>query len=268
MVTPVWGEYARFLPKLADALEPFFVECERSIGAGKMLVVDNHSEDPIEAPTSRCEVVRTDERLSVGAARNRGLDNVGTSVVAFVDADDEPHVPALVEMVRAFHDAEGRVAGVFPGIRRVDPEGGRFLSGWPHRPAVALARWPRGFALLNMFINELPVNAGAVLNTSLVKEVGGFADMDYGEDWVLGARLAFGGRIKFLPQVQAITYSPTLLSRRAGRAAVLSGYDAVTREIAESPCVPSLARRLARGFGFRVNRIRVAFEFRQGAGGR
>ena len=76
VVTPVWGEYARFLPKLADALEPFFLECERSIGTGKMLVVDNHSEDPIKAPTSRCEVIRTGERLSVGAARNRGLERV------------------------------------------------------------------------------------------------------------------------------------------------------------------------------------------------
>ena len=137
------------------------------------------------------------------------------------------------------------IAGVFPAVHRVDPAGGRYLGAWPHRPAVTLARWPRGFALLNMFINELPVTQGAVLNTSLVREVGGFADLDYGEDWVLGARLAFGGRIRFLPQVEAVTYSPGSLSRREGRSAVLSGYDAVTREIVGSPSVPALARRLA-----------------------
>ena len=268
VVTPVWGEYARFLPKLADTLEPFFLECERSIGAGKMLIIDNHSGDPIEAPTSRCEVIRTDKRLSVGAARNRGLERVQTSAVAFVDADDQPHVRAFVDVARAFYSAQAPIAGVFPAVHRPDPAGGSYLGAWPHRPAVTLSRWPRGFALLNMFINELPVTQGAVLNTSLVREVGGFADLNYGEDWVLGARLAFGGRIRFLPQVQAVTYSQGALSRREGRSAVLSGYDAVTREIAGSPSVPRWARRLLAGFGSGVNRIRVAFEFRQGAGGR
>ena len=106
-------------------------------------------------------------------------------------------------MAHALYRAESPIAGVFPAVHRPDPAGGSYLGAWPHRPAVTLARWPRGFALLNMFINELPVTQGAVLNTSLVREVGGFADLNYGEDWVLGPGSRSAAASGFFPRWRA-----------------------------------------------------------------
>src|SRR5258708_32512860 len=80
VVVPVWDEYVEFL---ADAVE----SVRRNAQDAPIVVVDNASSTPVP-PLEGCDLVRSPRRLSVGAARNLGLDQVATEYVLFLDADD------------------------------------------------------------------------------------------------------------------------------------------------------------------------------------
>src|SRR4051794_8074812 len=80
VVIPVWDDYVEFLP---DAVE----SVRRDGPDVPIVVVDNVSTTDVPQPEG-CELVRSDERLTVGAARNLGLERVATEYVVFLDADD------------------------------------------------------------------------------------------------------------------------------------------------------------------------------------
>jgi hypothetical protein len=80
-VVPAWGEYAG--APLAQALESLRAQDV----AARIIVVDNASEPPLEA-RGGIELIRSDTRLTVGAARNLGLASVHSRYVVFWDADD------------------------------------------------------------------------------------------------------------------------------------------------------------------------------------
>jgi glycosyltransferase involved in cell wall biosynthesis len=77
VVIPVWDDYVRYLE-----------ECVASVGDdAPVVVVDNASAARVpELPGTT--VVRAPQRLTVGAARNLGLDAVETEHVLVLDADD------------------------------------------------------------------------------------------------------------------------------------------------------------------------------------
>src|SRR4051812_16626198 len=81
VVVPAWGEYAG--EPLTEALASLHTQ---DVPA-RIVVVDNASE-PALAELDGVEVIRSPERLTVGAARNLGLQSVNTPYVLFWDADD------------------------------------------------------------------------------------------------------------------------------------------------------------------------------------
>lgn len=157
--------------------------------AARLLVVDNASDVALpEVP--HAEVIRSDQRLTLGAARNLGLAHVSSPNVIFWDADDvmEPGTLALLEDALA----QDPQLVAFGAAIVEDPSGLRHR--WP-RPWVArVLRHPRLFALIDCVWSMFPTTGATIMRTATVRSCGGFADADSGEDWCLGASLAFRGR--------------------------------------------------------------------------
>jgi hypothetical protein len=158
-----------------------------------VIVVDNHSEQPLEAPDG-CEVIRSDRRLTRGAIRNLGLGHVETEFVVFLDADDlllAGALPALVSELDRFADAPAAIGAI------VEADGARYRL--PRRAARSIAGRRQLFAWLNATWSIMPIQGCALLRTSSVRDAGGYSDADHGEDWALAVALAFRGRVRFAP---------------------------------------------------------------------
>lgn len=83
VVVPVWDRYVRRLDECVESILAQRAECDL-----RVLVLDNASTRPLPEQSPDVAMVRTPERLSVGAARNHALGNVDTPLVAFADVDD------------------------------------------------------------------------------------------------------------------------------------------------------------------------------------
>lgn len=156
----------------------------------RLLVVDNASE--VRLPELRdASVVRSPERISLGAARNLGLAEVRTPNVIFWDADDlmEPGTLRFLEDQLA---NETRMVAFGAGIVE-DPSGVRHR--WP-RPWIAhLLPRPRLFAVINCVWSMFPTTGATIMRTEVVRDCGGYSDANSGDDWCLGAALGFRGRL-------------------------------------------------------------------------
>jgi glycosyltransferase involved in cell wall biosynthesis len=186
VVIPVWGSYVGFASEaVASATGEAVVQ--------RVVVVDNANDPPL-GTFDGCEVVRSDRRLTRGAIRNLGLEHTDTEFVVFLDADDlllAPSLPTLVAALDRFMDAPAAVGGILE------------TSGRPYRlprvQARVLARRPGLFAWVNATWSIMPIQGCALLRTASVREAGGYADADHGEDWALAVALAFRGRVVFTP---------------------------------------------------------------------
>lgn len=184
VVIPAWGSYVEALPEAVAS-------ARNGTCRPQLIVVDNASDPPITPPEG-CKLVRSDERLSRGEARNLGLARVTTDYVAFLDADDLLMPGALVRLVKGLDqrpDAQMFVGGIVEG------DGARHRA--PRKLSRMLAHAPRVFAWANATWSLVPIQGCAVMRTAAVRACGGYADASSGEDWVLGASLAFSGRIAF-----------------------------------------------------------------------
>ena len=57
--------------------------------------------------------------------------------------------------------------------------------------------WLTGlFALLDCIWSLFPIQGCALMRTDQVRAAGGYADADWGDDWVLAVSLAFRGRVE------------------------------------------------------------------------
>ena len=157
-----------------------------------MLVVDNASSPPLQAPPG-VDVERSDTRLTVGAARNLGLERVDTPYVLFWDADDLM-CPDVLGALETRLEATAGALAVAAGILEDEP---RVPHRWPRRWSRRLARAPRAFALVNSVWSIYPTTGATLLRTDAVRAAGGFGDASSGEDWALGAVLAFRGPLLF-----------------------------------------------------------------------
>src|SRR5947208_1713775 len=155
-VIPVWDDYVKFLP---DAVQ----SARRNAPQAPILVVDNASSVPVPE-LEGCEVVRAPHRLTVGAARHLGLEQVATEFVVFLDADDLMLDGTLDFLLP-------RIAGD-PGIAVfttsiLDGETGeRHVT--PRRFVPTLTRRPRLFAFANAVWALLPLQGCAILRTEQV----------------------------------------------------------------------------------------------------
>jgi glycosyltransferase involved in cell wall biosynthesis len=184
VVIPVWDDYVELLE---DAVQSVL----RSAPQTPIVIVDNASSAPVPE-IEGCEIVRSSRRLSEGAARNLGLEQVEGDFVLFLDADDLLLDGALPSMhARIAADPELAVAA----CSILDAETGERHRS-PRRLALRLVRWKRTFALANSIWSLLPIQGCAVLRTEQVREAGGYADADLGEDWDLAVSLAWRGRVE------------------------------------------------------------------------
>ena len=181
VVIPAWDAYAG--PDLMAAVASLR---DQAVPV-RLLVVDNASQVPLPVLPG-VSVVRSKARLSLGAARNLGLAKVSTPYVISWDADDTMLPGTLASLEEGIRDGSGLVAF---GEAILEPSGARHR--WP-RPWIAqLVRRRRLFALLDSVWSMFPTTGATIMDSEAVRAAGGYADSDSGEDWCLGASLAFRG---------------------------------------------------------------------------
>jgi glycosyltransferase involved in cell wall biosynthesis len=236
IVVPVWGPYAGVT--LLEALESLNAQDIRA----HVVVVDNASRVPL--PTLEgVELVRAQSRLSVGAARNLGVERARTPFVAFWDADDLM-LPGTLRLLQDQLTADPRLVAVAAGILEDEP---RVPHRWP-RPWVApLARLPGAFALAHCVWSLFPTTGATLMRTDAVRDAGGYADANSGEDWVLGVSLSFRGRIELLRRPGRIYRRQvgSLWEARRSTRFLLRHAAAVDRRLLADPGIPGWAKLMA-----------------------
>lgn len=170
--------------------------CLRSLQPGNesaVIVVDDASRNPAEiaAVCDRHEarLIRHNTNQGPAAARNTGLAQVTTPLVAFVDADVEALPGWLNHLTGHFKDR--RVAAVAPRVR--SRPGSSLLERYEtHHSPLDLGADPALVAPKNP-VSYVPA-AALVVRVDSIKEIGGFdAEMRTGEDVDLVWRLVDNG---------------------------------------------------------------------------
>src|SRR5215210_3238057 len=184
VVIPVWDDYVEFLGEAVESVR-------RNAPGAPIVVVDNGSSTPVPQ-LEGSEVVRSDRRLSEGAARNLGLESVASDYVMFLDADDmllDGTLDSLSERLASDAGLAVSACSILDGAT-----GERHRT--PRRFVPRLTRRPRLFALVNSVWSLLPIHGCAVLRTAQVRDAEGYADTDLGEDWDMAAALVWRGRVE------------------------------------------------------------------------
>jgi glycosyltransferase involved in cell wall biosynthesis len=235
VVIPVWDEYVQFLPEAVESARADSPEVS-------VLVVDNASASEVPS-IDGVTVVRSPERLSIGAARNLGIARVETEYLVVLDADDML-LPGALDGLRAELDQDAGVSACVRSIIEGDT-GRRHRTPRPFVPA--LARWRRTFAFLEAGWSLFPTQGCTMLRTAQVRDAGGYADSSWGEDWVLAVSLAFRGRVR-IDETPALYYRATAQSLwRSGPvpASKLAASARLVRErLRQDPAVPRWARAM------------------------
>jgi glycosyltransferase involved in cell wall biosynthesis len=232
VVIPVWG--ARYVASLERAI----ASVRAQDADVRIIVADNASEAEVpEIPATI--VVRSPRRLSVGEARNFGLERVETEFVVILDADDEL-TPGALASLRAGIGADPDIAVYSMSL--LDAEtGGRHRT--PRRFVPALTRARRLFALATATWSLYPIHGSAIMRTSWIRDAGGYIDRS-GEDWVLAVSQAFRGRVVLDPRPGAIYHAhpESLLRRSRGAGDLLAKAKRVRTRLATDPAVPRWVR--------------------------
>lgn len=237
IVIPVWDGYAGALFKealisLREQRTPFH-----------LIVVDNASQASLPALEGDFEVVRTSQRLSLGAARNVGLSRVDTPFVIFWDADDVMLAGTLAKLERAISADAGLV--LYGMAIREAPSGLRHR--WPRPWLGRLVRFPRLLALIHCVWSLFPTTGATIIRSEAARAGGGFSDADSGEDWCLGASLAFRGRIGWSEEFGRIyrLYPQSVWARHLTIAHQRQHARALRRRLREDSGVPGWVQRLS-----------------------
>ncbi len=233
VVIPVWDDYMTFLP---EAVASAVSQGE----ASEVIVVDNASAVPVPA-LDGTRVIRSDRRLSTGAARNHGLAAVSAPLVVFLDADDVMLPGSLAALAEGIRSRPGAAAFA---MAMLDGDTGRRHRS-PRPLARRLAARPRLFAAANSVWSLLPTQGATIMRTADVRDAGGYADRAQGEDWALATSLAWRGRVSFSSQ-PALVYRWRVDSPGRGGAAatLLANARCVRGRLREDRALPDLARRL------------------------
>jgi glycosyltransferase involved in cell wall biosynthesis len=235
VVVPVWDRYCSFLPGCVEAV------LGQAGERPSLVVVDNASRRRLPTLPPEVEVVRSQRRLSVGAARNLGLSRVTTPEVLFCDADDRL-LPEAVALLRSKLAARRELVAVIGRYVSWNPvTGAQAVLDRSPRPVVfRIARYRRVFALANLRYNCFPV-VGGILRTAAVREAGGFGDANVGEDWILGVQLAFRGPIEFerSPTFLRRVHEGSLWYRPHAPEVYLARTDQLRERVGRDPSVPA-----------------------------
>jgi hypothetical protein len=230
IVIPVWGAYAD------GWLDEAIASIRDQEVAVSIMLVDNAHEPPLRR--KGLSVIRTETRLSIGAARNLGLQSVRTPFVVVWDADDvmlPGTLPRLLD--RLARDPE--LVACSPSI--VEYPDGR-LHHWPRRWPLALTRFPRLFATANAVTSLYPA-IGAALRTLPAQQTA-FPDANGGDDWAIGAGLAFRGQIAVDPHPgRRYRRHHGSVSARWTTENVMSSAGLLRRSLSADQAVPAPIRR-------------------------
>jgi glycosyltransferase involved in cell wall biosynthesis len=167
---------------------------------GRVVVVDAGSRVPVALPAAlaaRCQLVRSDEPLYPGAARNLGLARCTADHVGFLDADDLWPPGRMAVLLDAAQGADWTY-GMVESFAEDDALGRLKV------PDTARATLP----------------GGGILRTAVVRAVGGFdGSLAAGEFVDLAARLRAAGAVEVA--IDAITlrrriHSGSTTARQAG----------------------------------------------------
>lgn len=232
IVVPVWGHYGDTLIGALDSL------AAQGLPA-RILVVDNASD--VALPTLEgVDLVRSAARLTVGSARNLGLQQVETPYVLFWDADDLM-LAGTLDFLHEQLDSDPRLVAVAASILQDEP---RVRYRFPRRWTFPLARVPWAFALAHSVWSLFPTTGCTLMRTSAIREAGGYADANSGEDWVLGVSLAFRGRVEVHSRPGRIyrRHRGSLWEQRRSLRHLLRHASAVRRRIRQDPGVPLWAK--------------------------
>jgi glycosyltransferase involved in cell wall biosynthesis len=183
VVIPVWDRYVDFA--IEDALPSLLAQGLQA----RILLVDNASAVGIPE-TPGVELVRSPRRLTLGGARNLGLEHVRTPYVIFWDADDVM-LPGTLELLEGGIESSPELAAFAAGI--VEASGARHR--WPRRWVRPLSRLPRIFSLVHCIWSLVPSTGSTIIRSELLAAGGGFGREDSGDDWVAGVSLVFRGSI-------------------------------------------------------------------------
>ena len=236
-VIPVWGDYVtQYLPIALASVE-------RQTGVDlDVIIVDNANSAPIDSPDN-ATVVRSNEVLTLGEARNFGLEQVKTEYVLFLDADDELCPNILRTMTRVL-DEDPDLVAVAPRI--VDRKTGSQYV-WPRRWSYWLQeRHPKLFRAAECYRPCFPVNA-SLIRTSVAKSTPGYGSSPHSaEDWLFGVSLALRGPIALVNEYGLIYESRPggVWSRQTRWRQHARHRTEVRRRLREDPATP-LALRFA-----------------------
>jgi glycosyltransferase involved in cell wall biosynthesis len=235
IVVPVWGPYGG--TTLLEALATLRAQDP----AARILVVDNASDEPLPE-LGDAEVVLAPKRLTVGAARNLGLERVRTPYVLFWDADDLM-LPGTLRFLRDRLAADLRVIAAAAAIMEDEP---RVPHRWPRHWTAPLTRLPRAFALAHSVWSLFPTTGSTIMRAAAVRESGGYADANSGEDWVLGVSLAFRGRFEIHSRAGRVyrRHVGSLWERRRSPRHLLRHAAAVRERLRSDPGIPRWAKLL------------------------
>jgi glycosyltransferase involved in cell wall biosynthesis len=234
-VIPVWDAYAG--QRLVEAVQSVAAQDRPA----HIVLVNNASS--LELPVvGDVEVIRSPERISLGAARNRGLDAVTTANVIFWDADDLMLPGTLGFLEDELADDPRLVA--FGAAIVEDPSGRRHR--WPRRWITNVIPHRRVFALIDCVWSMFPTTGATVMRTEVVRACGGFGDANSGEDWSLGAALVWRGGVGWSerPGRRYLQHEGSAWNLFGSPRHQLENARAVRQRLAADTGVPSLVRAL------------------------
>lgn len=235
VVIPVWDSpYVEYLPGAVASVR-------RQGPEVPIVVVDNASTVEF-APPPGATVLRSDRRLSAGAARNLGLQRVATEYVIFLDADDELHDGAL-DILRAGITSDPRLVAYVTSIVEMDT-GRRHRT--PRPIAFGLSRIPTLFAFVTSIWSLYPTQGCAIMRSEWVRDAGGYGDSDLGEDWVLAVSLAFRGAVRLDRRPGRIyrLHRDSLMGEAVAIAQIRSAHRRIRERVKADPGIPAWARAL------------------------
>lgn len=152
-------------------------------------------------------------------ARNEALSRVGTEWVCHLDADDELE-PGFFDAI-----AQGSADLRAPAVRYVRP--GRA----PYRPTVPRVAGHRHDCHAGCLPEGNWLVVGTVARTGLLRDVGGWRDFDWSEDWDLWLRCHLAGAtVEAVPQaIYRAHVRPDSRNRSPGAAARLAAHERIHR---------------------------------------
>lgn len=229
----------------------------------ELLVLDNASTDGTDTAVSVFGDARVrylaHPPMTIGAARNFGVQQAAGEYVAFLDDDDEWLPGKLGRQVAAFERSGPEVGLIYGGFIWIDAHGRE--SGM-HRPAL------RGRVLTDLLLQRDAFTGSAsnpMIPARVLRELGGYdATLKTSEDWELYLRLAERFTVDHIPEpvVRIRRHSTARLGDRIADAGhveeqVLRRYGSIMDHRLRSYYLQKIGGKLCRTGDLSAGRLRL-----------